>query len=242
MKFFAITLMILGFVSSAAAQFESTDLKNGKVHVSRIVLTPVTALVAQLDWKSQPFDRGKPMQAESRELEKDLFPIVEAKLKSMGFIVNDAALSPESIAASKDLGAKVKLVQTMFDMENIEIEEHRKQYAIESVSLGEAVPALHVPDDSDAIAIIQVRDYIETKGKKFMNAAPGPARLESTGGWSLEIGIVDAKTGAILYIARSDGSNNIAKEPVKAGSKIEKSFRDFFKYNAASTGPLEPKS
>ena len=93
------------------------------------------------------------------------------------------------------------------------------------------------------IPVIQVRDFIETKGKKFMNAVPGTVpRLQSTGGWDLEIGIVDAKTGAILYIARSSGSNDIAKEPEKAASKIEKSFKDFFKYSAASTGPLEPKS
>jgi hypothetical protein len=242
MKFFAITLMVFGFVSPASSQFESPDLKSGKVHVSRIVLSPVTAFVSQLDWKNQPFEPGKPMEAESRQLEKDLFPVVATTLKSLGFVVNDASLSPESIAASKDLGDKVKLVQTMFDTENSEIETHRKRYAIEPVSLGDAVPALHAPDDSDAIAIIQVRDFIETKGKKFMNAAPGPLRLQSTGGWDLEIGIVDAKTGAILYIARSDGSNNIAKEPEKAGPKIAKSFKEYFKYNAASTGPLAPKS
>jgi hypothetical protein len=56
MKVFAITLMIFGFVSPAvaqyASQFDSPDLKSGKVHVSRIVLTPVTAFVSQLDWKS----------------------------------------------------------------------------------------------------------------------------------------------------------------------------------------------
>jgi hypothetical protein len=211
--------------------------------VSRIVLTPVTAFVSQLDWKNQPFEPGKPMEAESRQLEKDLFPVVATKLKSLGFSVDDASLSPESIAASKDLSDKVQLVQTMFHAENNEIKARRKRDAIEPVSLGEAVPALHVPDDSDAIVVIQVRDFIETKGKKFMNAVPGTVpRLESTGGWDLEIGIVDAKTGAILYIARSDGSNDIAKEPEKAGSKIQKSFKDFFKYTAASASPIEPKS
>jgi hypothetical protein len=246
MKVLAVTLMIFGFVSPAAAQFvsqfDSPDLKGGKVHVSRIVLTPVTAFVSQLDWKNQPFEPGKPMEAESRQLEKDLLPVVAAKLKSLGFIVNDASLSPESIAASKDLGDKVKLVQSAFRMEDSETQAHRKRDATEPVSLGDTVLALHVPDDSDAIVVIQVRDFIETKGKKFMNAVPGTVpRLQSTGGWDLEIGIVDAKTGAILYIARSDGSNDIAKEPEKAGPKIEKSFKDFFKYNAASTGPLNPK-
>jgi len=247
MKVFAITLMIFGFVSPAtaqfASQFESPDLKSGKVRVSRIVLTPVTGFVSQLDWKNQPFEPGKPMEAESRQLEKDLLPVVATTLKSLGFNVNDASLSPESIAASKDLGDKVKFVQTMFDMKNSETEAHRKRDAIEPVSLGEAVSALHLPDDSDAIVVIQVHDFIETKGKKFMNAAPSTGfRLQSTGGWNMQIGIVDAKTGAILYIARSSGSNDIAKEPEKAGPKIEKSFKDFFKYSAASTGPLEPKS
>ena len=247
MKVSAITLMVFGLVSPAvaqyASQFEPPDLKSGKVHVSRIVLTPVTAFVSQLEWKNQPFEPGKPMEAESRQLEKDLLPVVATTLKSLGFIVNDASLSPESIAASKDLGDKVKFVQTMFDMKNRETEAHRKRDAIEPVSLGEAVPALHVPDDSDAVVVIQVRDFIETKGKKFMNAVPGTVpRLQSTGGWDLEIGIVDAKTGAILYIARSSGSNDIAKEPEKAASKIEKSFKDFFKYTAASTSPLAPKS
>jgi len=246
MRVFGITLMIFGFVSPAAAQFatqfESPELKSGKVHVSRIVLSPVTAFVSQLDWKNQPFEPGKPLEAESRQLEKDLLPVVATTLKSLGFFVDDASLSPESIAASKDLGDKVKLVQTAFHMKNREIEAHRKRDAIDPVSLGETIPALHMPDDSDAIVVIQVHDFIETKGKKFMNLAPGPPRLQSIGGWDLEIGIVDAKTGAILYIAGSEGSNNIAKEPEGAGPKIEKSFKNFFKYNAASTGPLEPKS
>ena len=58
----------------------------------------------------------------------------------------------------------------------------------------------------------------------------------------MDIGIVDAKTGAILHIAGSYGSNNLVKEPEKAGPRIERSFKDLIKYNAASTGSHEPKS
>jgi hypothetical protein len=246
MKVFAVALMILGSVSPAAAQlglqYESPDLKNGKVHVSRVVLTPVTAVVSQLNWKSDLYDPGKPMEAESQQLQKDLLPVVAAALKNLGFTVDEAFLSPESIAGNKDLGDEVKSVQTNFDMQKIEIESHKKRYATEPVSLGDIVPALHVPADSDAIVLIEARDFIETKGKKFMNAAPGYG-MHSTGGWYLDIGVVDAKTGAILYIGRAIGGNaDILKEPEKAGPKIGKAFKDFFKYNAASTGPHEPKS
>jgi hypothetical protein len=243
MKVFVIVLLIAGFVSPAAAQFavhfESPELKSGKVHVSRVALTPVRALVSQLDWKSGPYDLGKPMEAESRQLEKDLRPVVGSTLKGLGFVVDDKSLSPEILAGNKDLDDKVNAVQAMFDMQYSEIASNRKRYENEAASLGEHVPALHVPEDCDAIVIIQAHDYLETGGKKFMNGSPG---LHSVGGWDVEVGIVDAKTGAILFIARSDGSNNLVKEPEKAGPKIEKSFKSYFKYAAVPSGPQEPKS
>jgi len=242
MKVFVIAFVILGIVTPAAAQFavqyESPALKSGKVHVSRVVLTPVTGLVSQLDWKAGPYDMGKPLEVESRQLEKDLFQVVDATLKGLGFVVDDKFLSPDALAGNKDLGDKVKQIQTMFDMEYSEIAMYKKRFQNEAVSLGEDVPALHLPEDSDALVIVQVRDYLETGGKKFMNGSPG---LHSVGGWDVEVGIVDAKTGAILFIARSDGGNNLVKEPDKAGPKIEKSFKDYFKYAAAPSGPREAK-
>jgi hypothetical protein len=241
MRVFTLALVMLGLVTSAAAQFESPDLKSGKVHVTRLVLTPVTALVSKLDWKAGPYDLGKPMEAESRQLEKDLRPVVATALKSLGFTVNDTLLSPESLAGDQELSNKLKAIQSIFDMQNIELQGRRKHDPNEPVSLGEPVPALHLPDEIDAIAVVQVRDYLETGGKKFMNSAPGPG-LHSVGGWNLEIGIVDAKTGAILYIARPEGSSNLTKEPEKAGPKIEKSFKDYFKYAPVPAGSQPPKS
>src|SRR5271154_4266883 len=138
MKVFAIALVILGFATSSAAQsaiqYDSPELTSGKVHIKRVVLTPVSALVSQLNWKSGVYDPGTPMEAESQKLEKDLNPIVAATLKSMGFTVDDAFLSPESLAGNKDLGDKVKLVLAAFAMQKGEIESHKKRYATEPVS------------------------------------------------------------------------------------------------------------
>jgi hypothetical protein len=243
MKFLKIALIFLGFVSPATAQFtshyDSPDLKGGNVHISRVVLTPVLALATQLDWKSGPYDQGKPMDAESQQLEKGIFPVVAATLKGMGFSVDDTSMSPESLAGNTDLGDQVKLVQHSFAELNREIDAHRKRYETEPVSLGDAAPVLPVPEHSDAIVIVLVRDYLETKGKKFNNGLPG---AHSEGGWYVDIGIVDPKTKTILYIGGCSGGSDIVKEPDKAAGRIEKSFKEFFKYNAASTALHEPKS
>jgi hypothetical protein len=180
---FILPLVVVALVSTAAAEFESPDLKAGKVHVNRVVLTPVRASVVQLDWKAGPLDQDTPMEAESRQAEKDLLPVVSTALRNVGFTINDTTFSSDALGSNKDLNDKVKLVPTALELMNFQIEVKPKDYAKQTVSLGNLVNDLHAPDDSDAIVIVQVHAALETKGKKLSNfVSPG---LNSAGGWDM---------------------------------------------------------
>jgi hypothetical protein len=238
MKLCGFAIVILSFVGVASAQFESPDLKAGRVHLRHLVLAPVRTSVSQLDWKSGPYDLGKPMEAETRQAQKELMPVVTTALNDLGVFIDDKTLSLDTLTRNKELDGAFNKVEQQFNS--------NLQFSIWSgtvkpiktpVAVGDVGSGLHLSSASDAIVFVRVDAWVETKGKKVSNAFSKTSH--SVGGWTVRVGIVDARTGVIVFLASESGGDDIVKEPEKAekeiGKGIEKSVRKFVNENKPST-------
>jgi hypothetical protein len=229
---FAILLVIAG---SAHAQlfpnlssFESADLKAGKIHVKRIALLPIRVKVNKLDWK----DSRATMEDASEQAQKNLWPIVAAALPKLGFSVDEATYSPDSLEKNQELSAKVGDLQEKFSEVNLLGEWRQKEFQkLLPDPFRETVSDLHPPVEVEAIAAAQISCTVETNGKKWANSGPG---FHTAGGCYLQIGLIDPRTGVLIYIARSQGGDNWTQKPEKVAPHILKSFDKFTRYTPGS--------
>jgi hypothetical protein len=229
---FAIVFVLSG---SAHAQlfpnlssFESEDLKAGKIHTKRIALLPIRAEVGKLDFK----EHLTPMEDAAEQAQNNLWPIVTAALAKVGFSVDDATYSPESLEKNQELSAKVGDLQEKFSEVNLLGEWKQKEFQkLLPDPFREAVSDLHPPADVEAIAAAQISCTVETGAKKWSNSGPG---FHTTGGCYVQIGLIDSRTGVLIYIARSQGGDDWAQKPEKVTPHILKSFEKFTKYSSGS--------
>jgi hypothetical protein len=233
-KAFAVPLILACLSSPAAAQYESPDLTAGNVHVSRVVLLPVRAAIFRVNYK----EKGTLMAPESEQAEKSLESIVSASLKSIGLTVDDTTFSPETLQGDKDLAAKVQAAEALFDPMSLEIEDevwlHAKKANSQTRPMKGAFDGLRFPDGTDAVVIAFAQGYVSTKGKAFLNSAPGTFSSPNTG-WDMRIGIIDLKNQEIEYIGFPTGARNVLlNEPEKTQPEIEKSFKKLMQLEVVS--------
>jgi hypothetical protein len=205
------------------SSYESAELKAGKVHVKRIALLPIRAEIDKLNWK----DSQTPMEDESELAQESLWPIVTAALDKIGFSVDEATYSPSALEKNQELSAKVGDLQEKFSEVNLLGEWKQKEFQKLPPDLfREAIGDLHPPAEVEAIAVAQMSCSVETKGKKWANGTPG---LHTVGGCYVQIGLIDSRTGLLIYIARSQGGDDWAHKPEKAAPRILKSLEKFSK-------------
>jgi hypothetical protein len=84
---------------------------------------------------------------------------------------------------------------------------------------------------ADAILFVRAHGQLSTGGKKaFALLIGGPGLYDM---YTVDTVMVDARTGNVLYYARTFSTGNFVKEPDRMSKPIEKSHKDFFKYMGA---------
>jgi hypothetical protein len=240
MRRLAILVLMLAFSGRAFGQFEHPDLKSGKKQVSRVVLMPIEAVMGKLTVKSDfHWGAGKGpdyLEAESQEVEKDLTPVIAEVFRGLNCTVNDTALTSAELAKNAALQSTVQELQDQMDglvspglVFNEEgafvFGDHvRKGKA----SLGESVAKFQAASGADALVFVRVVGQILSGGRRAVNILNG---ANSSDTWHTWIMLVDARTGDVLYLAASQGRNNLAEDAGKARPAIDKSFKSFLKLN-----------
>jgi hypothetical protein len=220
----AILLVIAGSACAqrllAQGSFESDNLKAGKIHIKRVAVLPVRANMILLDWAN----RITSDDDATEQAPKELWPVVTEALGQVGFSVDKEMYSSEALAKNPDLSAQVELLQKRFA--SVDAIGQHKQKEFQQLlpdPFREEVGGLHASADVEAIAVPQINCTVETKGHKL---APGSG-LHTNGGCYLQIGLIDPRTGVLIYIARSQGGDDWGKKPDKAAPHIVKSFEKF---------------
>jgi hypothetical protein len=223
---FTILLVIAGSACAlhllAQGSFESDDLKAGKIHVKRIAALPIRARISRLDWAN----RIASDEDASEQVPKDLWPVVTDALGQVGFSVDKETYSPEALAKNLELSAKVGHLQSKFaTVDGIGQHKQKEFQQLLPDPFREEVGGLHAPAEVEAIAVPQISCTVETKGHKW---APGSG-LRANGGCYVQIGLIDPRTGALIYIARFQGNDDWTTKPENVAPHILKSFDKFTK-------------
>jgi hypothetical protein len=216
-------VFVVAVATCASAQFEHPDLKSGKKQVASIVLMPVQAQITKVGMKG-----GEPMEAESRQVEKSLAPVVAEVLRKLGCTVQDTAFAPEAFEKDAELRYTVDDLQKQFDSVLGQMTRKSKDVRKGRFTIGDSVAKLPAAADFDALLFVRATGQVLTGGKKAFGW------LVTGQVWDvvqMQIGLVDAKTGDVLYFAKPVMLKNLAKDPAQSRSGIEKSFKNFVKAN-----------
>ncbi len=85
---------------------------------------------------------------------------------------------------------------------------------------------------AEAILFVRAHGQLSTGGKKaFALLVGGPGAVDI---YTVHTVMVDARTGNVLYYARTFSTGNFVKEPDKMSKPIEGSHKNFFKYTGAA--------
>jgi hypothetical protein len=227
MRKLIIVIPFLLLAATAWAQFEHPDFKSGKKHIQSVVLMPVQAEVSRLSMKGP-----EPMVEESRRVEKDLTPVIVDVLKKLGCRVNDTAATPEARADDPELKYVIDDLQKQFDATMEQMVRKSKDVRKGRFSLGDSVTKLPAGEDVDAILFVRAAGQVLTGGKKAFGLLIGGPAFDMV---AINVGVVDAKSGDVLYLAKPFMLKNLAKDPADTQAGIAKSFKNFAKANASAT-------
>lgn len=146
---------------SALAQFEHPDLKSGKKQVSSIVVMPVQAEITKVGMKGP-----EPMEAESRQVEKSLAPILSEVLRKLGCTVQDTAFTSDAFEKDVELRYTVNDLQKQFDAVLGQMTKKSKDVRKGRFTIGDSVAKLPSGADSDALLFVRATGQVLTGGKK----------------------------------------------------------------------------
>jgi outer membrane biosynthesis protein TonB len=231
MKKFVLFAFVLFVNSAALAQFEHPDLKSGKKQVRSIIIMPVHAEIVKSGMKG-----GEPMMEESRQLEKNLTPVISDVLRSLGCDVDEKSVNAEALASNPELGYAVDDLQKQFDAELKQMVSKSKDVRKGRFSLGDSVAKLSAGENADALLFVRASGEVLTGGKKAFGWLVTGQKFDTM---QMHLGLVDAKTGEVLYFAKPFMLKNPAKDPGSSRTGIEKSFRNFVKSNTTGTAKRE---
>ncbi len=219
-----LSILVLAAVT-AWGQFEHPDFKSGKKHINSVVLMPVQADITRVSMKGP-----EPMVEESRRVEKELTPVISQVLKKLGCSVNDSAATAEALGNDPELKYVIDDLQKQFDATMGQMVKKSKDVRKGRFSLGDSVTKLPAGENVDAILFVRASGQVLTGGKKAFGLLIGGPAYDMVG---IDVGVVDSKSGDVLYFAKPFMLKNLAKDPADARSGIEKSFKNFVKANAA---------
>jgi len=227
----ATSVLLLFLTPSLVAQFEHPDLKSGKKQVRTLVLMPVQAEVTKVGMKG-----SEPMMQESRETEQALAPVVAKVLQDLGYKVDLDSLAPTALEKDPDLRYVVDDLQKKFDEELKQMTRKSKDVRKGRFTLGDEVAKLPAGEKVDALLFVRAEGEVLTGGKKTFGWLVTGAVFDVV---MMHFGVVDSRTGDVLYFAKPVALKNITKKTEEAAGTVKKSFKNFVKASPAGAGPTE---
>jgi hypothetical protein len=228
-----VAALVLLCCAGALAQFEHPDLKSGKKRVQSLLLMPVQVQLTRRSMKG-----SEPMMEESRQTEQALTPVVVNVLAQLGYKVDQNSLSPDVLGKDTDLRYTVDDLQKKFDDELARMNKKAKDVRKGRFTLGDEVAKLPAGEGVDALLFVRAHGQVLTGGKKAFGALVTGGIYDTA---FMHFGVVDSKTGDVLYFARPVALRNIAKDADKTSGVVKKSFKNFAKASPGGESLAEKK-
>lgn len=222
-KFAAVAATLLLSCAPLMAQFVHQEVKSGKRHVQTIAIMPLEVQIIKVGMKG-----GEPMMEDSLETQKALTPIFANVLEKQGYSVDQQTLSPVAMGKDTALQYSVDDLQKKFDdilkhMKRKPQDVHKGRY-----TLADDVTKLPTAENTDALLFVRATGRALTSGRRLFSLAIGaPGGLINT--FDMDIALVDARSGDVLYFVEPELLRNVSVDPGKADGGIRKAFKSFVK-------------
>ncbi len=220
-------VMILGlflFGLPARAQFEHPDLKSGKIKPAKLLIMPPQVDIVRIGMKS-----NEGLIEESQQVEQALPGIINGVFTGRGFALAASPYTKEALNQNEEVKFALADVQKQFDVIFPQIARKPKDIRKGRFTMGDVVTKFAA--GADAILFVRAHGQLSTGGKKaFALLIGGPGAHDL---YTVDTVMVDARTGNVLYYARTFSMGNFVKEPDKMSKPIENSHKNFFKYMGA---------
>jgi len=221
------SVLVLGLFAlflPAQAQFEHPALKGGKVKPAKLLVLPPQVEIVRVGVKS-----NEGLIEESQQVEQALPGILARVFTERGFALVPSPYTKEALSQNEEVKYALADVQKQFDLIFPQIARKPKDIRNARFTMGDTVAKFSA--GADAILFVRAHGELSTGGKKtFALLVGGPGLLDT---YRVDSVIVEARTGNVLYYARTIATGNFVKEPERMSKPIEHSHNNFFKYRGA---------
>jgi hypothetical protein len=206
--------------STLAAQYQPQDFRTGKKMVKSILILPPEASVMKSGMKG-----AEPLVAEAQTLGSDLTPIVGKVLSEKGCNILQDPFSSDSLDRNPDLKYALSNLQSRYDKLQVLLLKKPKDVKTGRFSLGDEVANFSPGAAADGLVFVRAKGFVPTTGLKTFVVLTGMGITYSH--VSLDISVVDAQTGTMLYFAKPSFNGNFVGKPDAMTASIVKSFYYF---------------
>lgn len=222
-KFFRVAgiLLLSMLPARLPAQYENQDLKSGKKIVKNILILPPEASLLKSGMKG-----AEPLVDESRMMENGLSSVVGETLTGKGCKILQDSLSADALDHNPDLKYSLSNLQTSYDKLQALLLKKPKDVRTGRFTLGDEVANFSPGAAADALVFVRASGNVKTAGLKTFVVVTGMGYARNRA--KVEISVVDAQTGAILYFAEPNVYGNFLGKPGSMKEPIAKSFSNFY--------------
>jgi hypothetical protein len=196
----SVAASVLVFAAVAAAQYESPEMKAGQVRVQSALIVPPVVVLEKSGFKS-----SEPMLEASRNIEGELSADVGQVLREHGYNVVAGPFTTDALDADNDLKYALGDLQKQFDSLNILMQKKPKDVRKDRFTMGDAVNKISSGGAADVLV------FTRGNGRQITG---GLLTAEIIGGFGpspyfhLQIAVVDAHTGSVLFYGKNNVGNN----------------------------------
>lgn len=233
-KIATVVALMLAYCGLLPARAQHRDLKSGKKQLHSIALMPIQVELNRMSMKGV-----EPMMAEAQQAELPLKLEIQAVLRDLGYELDMDFLSTEGVVGDAEQRYAVDNLQKKFDAEMQVMRRKSKDVRKGRFSLGDEVARLAVREKTDALLFARVRGKVLTENKRAFGAFVAGTTNDTV---MMDFGLVDARTGLVLYFAKAKATADILSQPEEIGACIAQAFIDLpqsLAQNSGSTSAAE---
>jgi hypothetical protein len=219
---FFMMFMLPGVLS---AQIESPDLKSGKKKIANVVVLPPSASLVKSGMKG-----AEPLVAEAQAMEEGLAQVLLEIFSHKGFHTMQDSISSAALEQNPNLKYALSDLQTRYDKMQVLLIKKPKDVRKGRFTLGDDVVNFAPGAASDALVFVRAKGVVPTAGLKTFVIVTGMGITRNYA--KLDISVVDAQTGTVLYFVDPNVYGNFIAKPESMKEPLEKSLSDFY-------GPLQ---
>jgi hypothetical protein len=203
--------------SVVSAQYQPHNLRTGEKTVKNVLILPPETTVTKSGMKG-----AETLVAESQALGAGLAYIVGEVLSERGCNVLPDPFRSDAMDQNADLKYALSDLQSRYDKIQVLLVKKPKDVRAGRFSLGDEVANFSPGAAADGLVFVRARGYVPTTGLKTFVVLTGMGVMYSHV-W-LDISVVDAQTGTILYFAKPTFSGNFVGKPDGMKQPIARSF------------------